>query len=224
MKTLFFSLTFFSISISITFAQQHVLLHVNSDGKQEAIPITKGERASDAIERTERMERLQKNFALSPSVPAQPSGITDKIKNYDSTQSLSNFGFFHQEVALAWFALEAPRIVKSIVWKNYGLTGDIGKAKIRAWKVDPRVAALPTTAGANGSRSAMGYYIDSADGDGNVTAFKEIATDTIFKSAVGNPDSAKVSFDPLGTEARWLPGGLLLTLDSAKWQGINLAD
>ena len=68
----------------------------------------------------------------------------------------------------------------------------------------------------------MGWYVDAADGDGGVTPFKDKATDKVFKPAISNPDSAKVSFDPLGTEAAWLPTGLQVTIDSAKWQGVDM--
>ena len=33
-----------------------------------------------------------------------------------------------------------------------------------------------------------------------------------------------MAIDPLQSEAEWLPGGLQVTLDSAKWQGINFLD
>ncbi len=210
MKLFLLFFLFFTVNSS---AQQQVLLRINAQGEQEAIPIKRGESVQAAIERIS-------NTPVSSF--ASPNGIVDKIKNYDSTATASNFGFNHQEVALSWFKAEAEGVAKNIVWHNYGLTGDIGKASIRAWKVDPRLDSLPPTAGSGGARSAIGYYIDSADGDGNVTSFKDKATNKTFVHAAGYLDSLYLAFDPLGTESKWHPGGLQVKLDSAKWQGIDI--
>jgi len=199
--------------ISVIYAQERVLYRLSGNGGQEAIPIQKNETIQAALQRISKEQLTSFETA---------TGSIQKIKSYDSTVSGSNFGFNHQDVQFIWFNAEAGGTVKSIVWHNYGLTGDIGKATIRAWKVDSRVATIPVTAGAGGSNSAMGYYLDAADGDGGVTAFKNNATDTTFKPALGNPDSAAVSFDPLGREAAWRPNGLQVTLNSAQWQSIDL--
>ena len=191
-------LLFILLSIlSLAYSQNQVLLRINEQGVQEAIPIPKNQNVRDLLEQLDK----QKNVPSSVDVRTERTGITDKLKYYDSTQTASNFGFNHQDVQMAWFNPEATGIVKMIVWHNYGLKGDIGKATIRAWKVDPRLSSLPIRAGNGGSNSAMGYYIDANDSDGNVTAFKNKATNPNFVPAVGMPDSAAISFDPLGTEA-----------------------
>jgi hypothetical protein len=215
MKTL---VLFFIISFSYqSFAQERLLLHIGNNGEQEAIPLKKGQRAQDVIE---RLENAKSSFL----VPGKPAGMVDTVKYYPGYASgenilSSNFGFTHQDVALQWYIPLSGGEVKEIWWRNYEKGGNIRKASIRAWLVDPKLATRPATV----QTKHLGFYKDPNDGDGGVTPFKPIIGDQWFYGN-GGADSATWNFDPLGTEAPWLPNGMQVTLDSNKWQGLRLTD
>jgi hypothetical protein len=200
-------------------AGERFLVRTGTDGKQEAIPLKKGERAQDAI------ARIENSRTSLFSKPSKADGLIDSLKNYpgsanDITQLTSNFGFVHQDVGLEWFVPAAGGRVKEVWWRNYGVQGYTKKGTIRGWYVDPRLATRPT----NVLTKYMGAYKDPTDGDGLVTPFKPASGDQWFYGN-GGADSSTWRIDPLGTEvATWLPGGLQVTLDSGKWQGIKLED
>jgi len=191
-------------------AQERVLLRIGQDGQQEAIPLKKGERAKDVIERLEQ-QRAQ--------LIQNPTGLVDTLKHFTSVDDLTtNFGFTHQDVALQWYLSQAQGTVKEVWWRNYSSRGSINKATVRAWHMDRRITQLPLTA--VDATGRMGYYEKTNDGDGLVTPFRNEATDTSWKP--GNGSNTSIHFDPLASEAKWLPGGLQVLLDSGMWQGIAL--
>lgn len=200
------------------FTQERVLLHIGRDGKQEAIPLGKNQHAQDVIARIEN----QKTSLVNPN---NSNGLTDSLKNYpgdaNSVATLTtNFGITHQDVLLQWFEPSVGGRIKEFWWRNNSEQGFIKKGTVRAWYVNPKLANRPASV----ITKYLGSYKDPTDGDGLVTPFKPITGDQWF---YGNSiaDSAAWRFDPLGTEVpTWQPGGLQVSLDSGKWQGIILED
>ena len=199
----------FTLTLS---AQDRVLLHIGRDGKQEAIPLRKGESAQDVIARRENAKTSLTNNA---------AGLVDTLRNYPNESSLTtNFGWTHQDVAFQWYTPQAEGRVKEFWWYNYQSRGNAKKATIRAWYADPRLATL------SGSvvTKFMGTYKDLLDGDGLVIPFKPVTGDQWFYKPL-SADSVTWGFDPLGTEVeKWSPGGLQVNLDSNVWQGLKLED
>ncbi len=198
-------------------AQERVLLHIGRDGKQEAIPLGKGQRAQDVIERIEK----QKTVLLNPS---NPTGLIDTLHYYPEHASgesylTTNFGFSFQDVALQWYNPAAGGEVTEFWWRNYSLQGKLKKGTIRSWFVDPKLATRPTSV----TTKHLGYYKDPTDEDGLVTPYKPASGDQWFYGN-GLIDSATWNFDPLGIETPWLPGGKQVSLDSGIWQGIKLEE
>lgn len=194
-------------------AQDRVLLHIGQNGQQEAIPLKKGERAQDVIERLENAKAT-----LTKSVNA--TGLIDTLKYFTTDGSLTTgFSYSHQDVAMQWYLPASWGKVKEFWWKNYTTSGLAHKATIRAWRVNPKVTTLPT----NVQTKYLGYYIDPSDGDGLRSPIKPTSGNTWFYSN-GASDSAIWNFDPLGTEvATWiLGGGLQVSLVPSSWQGIVL--
>jgi hypothetical protein len=195
-------------------AGDRYLVRIGADGKQEAIPLKKGQRAQDVIERLENAKAsLLKN--------SNSAGLIDTLKYFPNDASLtSNFGYTHQDVAFQWYTPAAGGRVKELWWYNYQVRGNLKKGTVRAWLVNSKLATRPTSV----LTKHFGYYKDPTDGDGLVTPFKPKTGDTWFYGN-GAADSATYNFDPLGTEVTtWVPGGYQFTLDSAKWQGIKLED
>jgi hypothetical protein len=208
MKTSVIILLLFS---SILNAQERVLLHIGPDGKQEAIPLKKGERAKDVIERRERMRASFYN---------NTAGLIDTLKYYrDENELTTNFGFNHQDAALQWYIPQAGGGISEFWWYNYLQQGVVKKGTIRAWYMNPKIETFP----ASPNTKFLGTYKDADDGDGGVTPFKPASGDQWFYSN-GAADSTIYSFDPMKEEAAWLKGGLQVTLDSNTWQGIKLSD
>ncbi len=199
-------------------AGERFLVRVGADGKQEAIPLKKGERAQDAV------ARLENARTSLFSKPSSANGLIDTLKQYpgvanDDVLLTSNFGWNHQDVAFIWFVPAAGGKVKEIWWRNYSLQGDIKKGTIRAWYANPKVDQAIS---ASVLTKYIGYYKDPTDGDGLVTPYMPATGDQWFYKN-GAADSTLFGYDPLGTEvSTWLPGGLQVTLDSGKWQGIVL--
>jgi hypothetical protein len=203
-----------SISISMLAAQERVLLRIGANGAQEAIPLKKGEQAREVIRRLEQ----KRASLLQPA--ASPAGLIDTLRYFQTEGELTtNFGWTHQDVALQWFVPQSNGVVKEFWWLNYQNQGVIKKATIRAWHMDSRVAVLP----ASPTTKFIGSYKDALDGDGGVQPFKPSAGNQWFYSN-GADDSTTYSFDPMKSEAKWLPGGFQVTLDSNAWQGITLDD
>jgi hypothetical protein len=196
-------------------AQERVLLHIGRDGKQEAIPLRKGERAQDVIARRENAKTAITNSA------DKASGLVDTLRNYPNESSLTtNFGWTHQDVAFQWYTSQASGRVKEFWWRNHLLQGNVKKATIRAWYADPRLATRPGIV----LTKFMGAYKDPSDGDGMVTPFKPATGDQWFYGST-EADSSNWNFSPLLSEApKWLPGGLQVNLDSSVWQGIKLEE
>ncbi len=196
---------------TILHAQERVLLHINRYGQQEAIPLKKGESPKTAIERQERMRA----DLISPE---RSSGVVDTLRHYPSANDLTtNFGWTHQDVALQWYVPQAGGQVTEVWWYNYLKNGTSKKATIRAWNIDSRVLSYP---GSPNSKY-LGTYKDPTDGDGGVQPFKPESGDQWFYSN-GMADSVTYSFDPVLSEAKWLKGGIQVTLDSNAWQGLKL--
>jgi hypothetical protein len=203
------------ISFSL-FAQERVLLHIGRDGRQEAIPLKKGENPAEIISSRENRSSTMIEAA------AQSNGMVERLQNYLDLALGTKFGFYHQDVALQWFKPNAGGKVKEFWWLNSEKQGNIKKGTIRAWLVDPRLATRPK----NVITKQMGYYRDASDGDGLVTPFKpSIGNNQWFYKAIA-ADSSTWGFDPLGEEVKsWRPGnGLQVNLDSNKWQGIKLEE
>ena len=183
-------------------SQQRVLLHVNENGVQEAIPLRSGERTEQFRSSPERK-----------SLGARPSGVRDSLVNFGPNAS-TNFVTFHQDVLFQWFDPEAGGFVREFGWKNGPEIGTIPKSTIRAWNADKQLLTLPRPC--NDCQSSLkGYYKKSDDGDGLKTPFKDEATDTIY---VGG------KFDPLGTEAAWLKKGQQFALVPSSWQSFKLLE
>lgn len=197
-------------------AGDRYLVRIGQDGKQEAIPLKKGQRAQDVIERLE-------NKKASLTQVGSAAGLIDTLKYYPNDAALTtNFGWTHQDIAFQWYTPAAGGRVKEVWWYNYNANGNIKKGTIRAWLVDPRLATRPGTV----LTKFMGAYKDPTDGDGLVTPFKPAAGGNQWWYKPLATDSATWGFDPLGTEVpTWIPGsGLQVSLDSGKWQGIKLEE
>lgn len=213
----FYFLLIFCISLFSLIAQERVLLHIGPDGKQEAIPLQKGENVRNVIERIERQRA--NNFNTS----AGSAGLVDTIQHFPTsamdviTILNTNFGFGSQDIAMQWYTPEAGGVVKEFWWRNYQKRGQINKGTIRAWYVDPRLTTRPASI----ITRYLGFYKDPTDGAGLVTPFKPKTGNQWFYSN-GMADSATWRFDPLGTEAPWLEGGVQVSLDSSVWQSISL--
>lgn len=202
------------ILASVSFAQERALLRIGKNGVQEAIPLKKGENAKDVIEQVEN-ERANVQHSL-------PFGLIDTIQYFRTESDLTtNFGWLHQDVAFQWFVPGGHGMVKEFWWRNHELQGESKKATIRGWHANPNLLKLPSNAFDFSGR--MGYYEKLDDNDGLVTPFKEEASSDWFYKGNGG-DTTKIGFDPLGTEAKWIPGGIQITLESNKWQGITLSD
>lgn len=203
----------FGLTLSAT-AQDRVMLRIGSDGKQETIPMRKGENAMAAMKRAD-----QRHTVANPA-----AGTRDSITNY-GPNGATNFIHSHQEVMFQWFDPQAGGVVLEFGWKNGSSIGVITKSTIRAWNANIKLMSLPTnaqsTSGA-GSLGNMGYYKNSADGDGLKTPFADEATDPVFVGGKG--DSLKTRFDPLGTEGAWLPKGWQFSLVASAWQSFKLLD
>lgn len=208
-----FMIAFSFLALPFLFAQQRVLLRINKDGQQEAIPIGKGECAEDVLSPLDKM---------APDTRA--SGPRDSLSNFGPHWGI-NFIASHQDVMFQWFNPEASGLVLEFGWKNGEDVGTIPKSTIRAWQGDKRLTSLPTNAfcsSGTGSLGNMGYYKKSDDGDGLKTPFKDEATDTNFVGGKG--DSLTTRFDPLGKEAKWLIGGRQFSLVPDAWQSFKLLD
>ena len=168
------SFLFLFLFISSVQSQERVLLHIDRDGKQEAIPLKKGERAQDLIEQIE-------NTKTSLLQPTNPSGLIDTLKYFPGyvvgyNGLTTNFGFSHQDVALQWYTPAAGGEIKEVWWRNYEKGGNDRKATIRAWFVDPKLSNRPSSV----VTKHLGYYKDPYDGDGLVTPYKPTTGDQWF--------------------------------------------
>lgn len=194
-------------------AQERVLLHIGPDGRQEAIPLGKGESVRAAIEREQQRH-------AAPDRSDNSAGLVDTLKYFGTSAELTtNFGFNHQDAALQWYVPQAKGVVKEFWWLNYLSRGWSKKGTIRAWHMDPRLGSLP----ASPNTKYLGTYKDPADGDGGVQPFKPATGNQWFYSN-GAADSVTYSYSPFLSESQWLPGGLQVTLDSNAWQRVRLAD
>jgi hypothetical protein len=192
-------------------AQERMLLHIGPDGRQEAIPIRPGERTQDAIERMEA-RRAQKN--------GSPSFLVDTMRYFTSENDLTtNFGFTHQDVAMQWYKSPADGEILEFWWKNLDYRGILRKGTVRAWYADPRLATVPQLP----NTRFVGYYRDSADGDGGVQPFKPDSGDQWFYYP-GTGDPPQNSYELFQSELPWKKGGVQFNLDSNAWQGISLKD
>jgi hypothetical protein len=191
-------------------AQERMLLHIGPDGRQEAIPLKKGEQVKDVIEQREGRRAFERTADMT---------WIDTLKHYPSAAQLTtNFGMNYQDVVLQWYSIPAGQgVVKEIWWRNYQLQGVSKKGTIRAWYIDPRVEQLP----ANPPSRFLGSYKDPIEG--GVQPFKPQAGNRWFYSN-GSADSVIYSFDPFVKESNWLWEGLQVNLDSNVWQGFNLID
>ncbi len=196
-------------------AQNRVLLHIDQDGKQEAIPLTKGEQAQNVIG---HREQTRTTFLNKPS-SVLGLGLIDVLKNYPEDAVFgTHITLSHQDAFLQWFVPNAGGKVKEFWWRNDSKQGAIKKGTIRAWYVDPKLATRPASV----ISKYLGAYKDPTDGDGFVTPFRPEFGDRWFYGN-GAADSATWRFDPLGSEvSTWKPGGVQVALDSGKWQGISL--
>lgn len=203
MKILLFVLLTLLYS-STVYTQQRVLLHINKNGQQEAIPIGKNENTREAIERMEN---------------SRPSFVPDTLRYYSSESELNTTFIFNTgDVALQWYISEVEGEVKEIWWKNETPVGTQQTAGIRTWRVNPKVLDLPVNA--VNKKGRMGYYKTGCDCDWLVWPFRDIGQEPFYPGK--ESDSIRVGFDPLGKEAEWLPGGMGVTLAPNKWQCITL--
>ncbi len=201
-KLRFFIIIAFSfLALSSLIAQQRVLLRINKDGRQESIPLRKGERTEDVLSRLDKMTPY-----------ATFSGTRDSITNF-GPNGATNFIASHQDVMFQWFDPEAGGFVREFGWKNGPDLGTIPKSTIRAWNADKRLLTLPRNP--INFPSSMGYYKGSDDGDGLKTPFKDEATDTNYSPG---------KYDPLGKEANWLIRGQQFSLVANAWQSFKLLD
>ena len=190
---------------------QSYLIRIAKDGRQEATPLKKGEKAEEAIQRVE-------NSKVVTMRPSSPTNKIDTIKYLADSKLGASFIFYHKDVMFQWYKPAADGFVRAFYWRNNDKQADNGKATVRAWFANPRLEALSAT-------KWMGYYKDLTDGDGKIQPFKPVSPgDTVFYIGLKGADSAKYGFDPTGKEAAWSPGGQQFTLKAKAWQGVTLAD
>lgn len=191
--------------------QRYLLRIVN--GKQEAIPLKKGEKTIDVIKRIESAKASQYS-------PSSVTSTIDTIKYYGSDADINtNFGYGSKDIALQWYQAQAGGFVKEIWWRQYTGVGLDSAGTVRGWYVDERLGSL-----AGSAAKWMGNYLEAGDGDGGVTPYKDKSTDGGIWHGPGGADSLKYGFDPLGTEAPWVAGGQSVGLLRDKWQGLKLDD
>jgi len=213
--TMVLASVFFALNVA---AGQRYVLHYNKAGKQEAIFVKKGQKVEDVIARL---------HAEDAAAPMSTEGLIDTLRNgpTDPTTLNTNFGFNHQDAAFEWFVPPTDGVVKEFWWDELK-GGDIDKGLVRAWNADSKLLTLPSNAvDATGN---MGWYVQAGDGDGGVTPYKADAdAPGTFHAGVGG--AVGISFDPLGTESKWKPGGVTVTLDTSvdgstgKWNKLVLS-
>ncbi len=199
---------------TILHAQERVLLHINRYGQQEAIPLKIDEQAKDVI------ERLENDRATMTENSTHSSIVTDTLKYFPYDSELTtNFGFLHQDVAMQWYQTLGDGEILEFWWKNLAKGGNLRKATVRAWYINPKVDSFP----AFPNTRFIGTYKDPTDGDGGVTPFKP-STGNINYHCFTEDTLLVLCVDPFLDETPWLRGGLQVTLDSNKWQGIKFND
>ncbi|MFA6456805.1 MAG: hypothetical protein WCW40_08290, partial [Bacteroidota bacterium] len=189
-------------------AQHRFLLHLTSDGKQEAVPLRSGEQFPEAMQRYGLMHR---QHTASP--------FLDTMKNYPKDKDLSyEFGNLEEEMMMQWYQPFGEGFVREVWW---AIASDIGETKevnIRMWYPNPRLLDVPNTQHVKNT----GYYVKADDPINQVTAFRELATDTTWIFPPHSSDSLHYAFDPLGIEAPWKKGGLNVPVQSYSWHSIDL--
>lgn len=197
--------------------KQRMVLHITPDGKQEAIQVQPNETMKDVISKIEK-----------GTAQFSPLNVRDSLTNGAGLGAMNvNFGFNGHDIGFQWWVPPTDGNILEFWWFNFGsLHGDLNQTVIQAWIANPRLLTLPATAYDGTGR--MGYYKDGAANTGanGWTAFKPATGDQAFYKGNGG-DSAKICFDPLGTESAWKAGGTTVTMaakDSAKWQGIKFSD
>ena len=184
------------------YPQEQVLLHINSDGQQEALPLNKDDDVEKIIQKIEKYQQFK-----------SINGVFDTLR-YDDNLDV-NFGFQSLDVAFQWYAYPTELVIREFWWRNYINTGSSKKAKIRIWRVNNRLFDIPNIAVNTTGR--IGFYNSECDScEYSITPFKT-DSDAVFQY-MANADTNFLFFDPLGNE--WLPAPVEVNLDSNAWQKI----
>lgn len=222
---LFLAAFCFLVCSSPLLAQKRYLLKGGS-GSTEVIPMQKGEKTIDAIERLEGKRAV----IASPvgKVPQRRQSVSSALGLIDTlgwtVYTSSNFTNGHQEVMADWFATDAGGNLKEFWFYQGGSSNTNNLATVRIFNsnIGPTTDAAGSFVDAGGQ---MGWYLDADDGDGNVTPYKEEASDPawVTPNNPAPPAGSTIIFDPLGDEI-WLPGGLQIATVKSAWNGIFLGD
>jgi hypothetical protein len=187
-------------------AQERFLLRIGQDGRQEAVPLEKGEKSADAVRRIMEMPPATKS-----------AGTIDTIKYFDEQADFSSyFPFTRGDVALQWYKTDAECVVKEFWWRNGEQNGLTGNGRIRFWKVNPRL-----TDPWHVSNAFLGTYKDPSADDG-VTPFPPVTGNRFFYCNP-NYDSLLSCIPPLSKEIE-LNGisGIEVPLVPNAWQHISI--
>jgi hypothetical protein len=189
-------------------AQHRFLLHVNPNGRQEAIPMRPSERTSDAIVR----------FGSS-SNRLSLTLYRDTLKFFSVSKDLSyEFGNLEEEMMMTWFQTYADGFVREVLWAIASDVGETQEVNVRAWYPNQRLLNVPSTQ----HQKNIGYYKKDDDPVNQVTPFLELATDSTWIFPPRTRDSMLYAFDPLGVEATWKKGGVNAPVQAYSWHSLDL--
>ncbi len=189
-------------------SQNRFLLHVNANGRQEALPIRPNERIADAVVRFgssgERISGIQ---------------FLDSLKFFQKSSDLSyEFGNLEEEMMLQWYMPAGDGFVREVCWAIASDVGATQEVNVRLWYPNPRLKNVPATQ----IQKNTGYYPKSDDPVNLVTPYRELATDTTWVYPPKTSDSLTYAFDPLGVEATWKKGGVNAPVSAYSWHSVNL--
>jgi hypothetical protein len=198
----------FILFTALAAAQHRFLLHVDPNGRQEAIPMRPNERTQDAVQR----------FGTSPERRAMTL-YRDSLKYFTVSKDLSyEFGNLEEEMMLTWFQPYADGFVREVLWAIGSDVGETKAVNVRAWYPNPRLKNIPNSQ----HQKNMGYYKKENDPVNLVTPFRELATDTVWIYPPRTSDSVLYAFDPLGVEATWKKGGVTAPVQAYSWHSVDL--
>lgn len=194
--------------ITFSFAQNRFLLHIDKNGRQEAVAIKKNETTTESIKRFRDFQGKISSVAF-----------LDSLKYFANNSNLTyEFGNLEEEMMLQWYEPGADGFVREVWWSISSDVGETKEVNVRLWYPHPRLKNIPTTQ----LQKNMGYYRKSDDPVNLVTPFRELATDTTWVYPLKTSDSLQYAFDPLGIEATWKKGGVNAPVQAYSWHVVDL--
>ncbi len=197
----------FILFFTSAFSQQRFLIHVDRSGKQEAVRLQNGDDASRMVSRWNSLLR------------SSGSTFLDSIQYFNQRSELSyEFGNLEEEMMMQWYQPGGNGFVREVWWAVAGDAGETKEVRIRAWYPNPRLKNVPSTQ----HQKNTGYYVNNNDPVNLVTPYRELATDTTWVFPPRTRDSLEYAFDPLGVEALWKKGGVVVPVSPYSWHALDL--